>query len=79
MRYKPRSIAALEIALGGLPDSMLVEVDRGIGVSAKTVGELRKVAAWPENLVIARPQDRHPESAIKVTRASVTTRLAPKP
>jgi hypothetical protein len=79
MRYKPRNIAALQIALGGLPDSTQVEVDREIGVSAKTVGELRKVAAWPENLVITRPQDGHPESAIKVTRPSVTTRLAPKP
>jgi hypothetical protein len=79
MRYKPRNIAALQIALGGLPDSTQVEVDREIGVSAKTVGELRKVAAWPENLVITRPQDGHPDSAIKVTRPSVTTRLAPKP
>ena len=79
MRYKPRSIAALQIALGGLPDSMQVEADRGIGVSAKTVGELRKVAAWPENLAITTPQERHPGSAIKVTRVNVTTRLAPKP
>ena len=42
MRYKPRSIAALQIALGGLPDRMKVETDRDIGVSAKTVRELRK-------------------------------------
>jgi hypothetical protein len=59
MRYKPRSVAALQIALGGLPDTMQVETDRDIGVSAKTVGELRKVAAWPENLVITTPQERH--------------------
>jgi hypothetical protein len=43
MRYKPKSIAALHIALGGLPDKMRVEVDRSIGVSARTIGELRKV------------------------------------
>jgi hypothetical protein len=55
MRYKPKSTAALHIALGGLPDKMRVEVDRGIGVSAKTVGELRKVEEWPENLVITTP------------------------
>jgi hypothetical protein len=66
MRYKPKSIAALQVALGGLPDAMHVEADRGIGVSAKTVGELRKVAAWPDNLVITTPQARYPESAIKV-------------
>ena len=41
MRYKPKSIAALQMALGGLPDAMHVEADRGIGVSAKTVGSGR--------------------------------------
>ncbi len=79
MRYKPKSIAGLQVALGGLPASMHVEADRDIGLSAKTVGELRKVTAWPENLVITTPQERDRDSAIKVARASVTTRLAPKP
>ena len=63
MRYKPKSTAALQIALGGLPDKMRVEVDRNIGVSAKTVGQLRKVTAWPENLVITTPEERRPEKA----------------
>ena len=40
MRYKAKSIAALQLALGSLPDKMRVEVDPGIEVSAKTVGEL---------------------------------------
>ena len=52
MRYKPKSIAALHIALGGLADKMRVEVDPNSGVSAKTIGELRKLKAWPDNLVI---------------------------
>jgi hypothetical protein len=34
MRYKPKSIAALHIALGGLPVKMRVEVDTDIAVSA---------------------------------------------
>jgi hypothetical protein len=79
MRYKPRSIAALQVALGGLPARMQVEVDRDVGVSAKTVGELRKVTVWPENLVIATPQDRRPESAIRVSKARAAKRLWPKP
>jgi hypothetical protein len=79
MRYKPKSIAALHVALGGLPDRMRVEADPGIGVSAKTVGELRKVTTWPENLVITTPQERHPESAVKLSKASVATRVSPKP
>jgi hypothetical protein len=77
MRYKPKSIAALHIALGGLPAQMQVEVDRSIRVSAKTVGELRKVAAWPEILVTTTPQAR--EGVVIVSKASVATRVSPKP
>jgi hypothetical protein len=77
MRYKPKSIAALHIALGGLADKMRVEVDRSIGVSGKTVGELRKVTAWPENLAITAPQAR-PEGVVTVSKAGVATRVSPK-
>jgi hypothetical protein len=73
VRYKPKSIAALHIALGGLPDKMRVEVDRVVRVSAKTVGELRKVTEWPENLVITTPQERYPESAVKISKAGIAT------
>src|ERR1700746_1953580 len=73
-RYKCKSIAALDIALGGLPAKMHVEADVGTGVSAKTVGELRKVTTWSENLVITTPQERHPESGVKISKASVATR-----
>ena len=79
MRYKPKTVAALQIALGGLPDAMQVQADRDLGVSAKTVGELRSVTAWPENLVITTPQERYPESVIRVTRVSIATRVSPKP
>jgi hypothetical protein len=78
MRFKPRNTAALHVALGGLPDKMRVEVDPDIQVSAKTVGELRKVKAWPENLAITTPQERHPESAVRVNKANVATRVSPK-
>ena len=78
-RYKCKSIVALDIALGGLPAKMRVEADVGSGVSAKTVGELRKVTTWSENLVITTPQERHLESAVKISKASVATRTSPKP
>jgi hypothetical protein len=78
MRYKPRSIAALQLALGGLPERMRVEVDADIEISAKSVGELRKVTAWPENLAIATPQDRHRESTVRVSKANVATRTSRK-
>jgi hypothetical protein len=73
MRYKPKNIAALHIALGGLPDRMRVETERGLGVSAKSVGDLRKLTTWPENLVITTPQERHPESVVKISKAGIAT------
>jgi hypothetical protein len=79
MRYKTKSVAALQTVLGGWPDRMRVEVDPDIGVSAKTVGELRKVTAWPENLAITTPPEPDPESTIRVSKASVATRFSPKP
>ena len=78
MHYKPKSIGALHIALGGLPGHMRIEVDPGIAVSAKTLGELRKVTSWPENLVITTPQEHYPESVVKVSKASVATHYPPR-
>ena len=47
MRYKANSVAALQLALGSLPDEMQVEVDSEIEVSAKTVGDLEHgVRIW---------------------------------
>jgi hypothetical protein len=79
MRFKPKSTAALHIALGGLPDKMGVELDSDVGVSVKTVGELRKVTAWPDNLVITTPQERYPESVVRISKATAATRVVPKP
>jgi hypothetical protein len=79
MHYKPKSVAALHIALAGLPARMRVEVDPDVRVSAKTVGELRNVTAWPDNYVVATPQQRDLEHAVKVSKASHATRVSPKP
>jgi hypothetical protein len=78
MRYKPKNVAALHLALGGLPDRMRVNADPKIGVSARTVGELRKTATWPENLALTTPLDRNPESAVMVSKV-VPKRATPKP
>jgi hypothetical protein len=78
MKYRPKSIAALQIALGGLPDKMRVQADPGIRVSAKTVSELRKATSWPENLVITTPQEHYPESVVRVSKASVATHYPPR-
>jgi len=77
MRYKVKSVAALDVVLGDLPNRTRVEVDPGIAVSAKTVGELRNVTAWPENLAIITPHNQL-EGVVKVSKASVATRVSPK-
>jgi hypothetical protein len=79
MRFKPKTRAALDIALGGLPTQMRVEVDAGIELSATTVGELRKVMAWPEHLAVTTPLGVDADSVVKVSKASVATRVTPKP
>ena len=71
MRYKAKDVAALQTLLGSWPDRMQVDVDPDIGVSVKTVGELRKVTAWPENLAIRTPPELVPGSTIKVSKANV--------
>ena len=63
MRYKTKSIAALQLALGSLPDKMRVEVDPDIEVSAKTVGELA------ENLAVTTPQHRNADSFVSMSKA----------
>lgn len=79
MRYKAKNLAALQLVLGGLPASMQVEADQDVDLPAKTVGELRRVTTWSENLVITTPQIRDAESTVKVGRASGGKRLTPKP
>jgi hypothetical protein len=79
MRYKPKSTAALQIVLGGLPDKMRVEVEPGIGITAKTVGELRRASTWSGNLAIATPRQLDAHSTVKVGRANAATRVTPKP
>ena len=79
MRYKPKGVPALQMILGGLPDTMRVEIDNNIGVSAKTVGELRKLTAWSGNLAVTTPDAVYPESTVKVGKASGPKRVSPKP
>jgi len=61
-----------------LPAQMRVELESGIEVRAKTIGDLRKVTVWPDNLAITTPQERYPESAVRVSKVSVATRTSPK-
>jgi len=79
MRFRVKNVAALDIALGGLPSRMRVAVDPDVDVSATTVGQLRKIAAWPENLAIITPREGQPKSAVRVSKANSAARTSPKP
>ena len=78
MRYRPKNIAALHVALGGLPEKMRVDVEADLGALPKTVGELRKLTSWPENVVVTTPQERHSDTTVRVSRASAPTRVSRK-
>jgi hypothetical protein len=79
MLFKPKNVAALHVALAGLPDEMRVEADPDIEAPARTVGELRNVPSWPENFVVATPPQTYPGSIVKVSKASHAARVTPKP
>ncbi len=79
MHYKPKSTTALHVALGGLPPNMRVDVDPDIGVRATTVSELRKLAVWPDNLVVTTPPDCDRALGVRVSRHHHATRTGPKP
>ena len=78
MRYKPKSIAALHVALGGLPDKI---AGRGgprhptVSKDCRRTSEDDRVA---QNLAVTTPQQRDPNSAVKVSKANVATCTAPK-
>ena len=58
-----------------LPNGLRAEEDRDFGVSAKTVGEVRKATTWPGNL--RQRQETNRESAVKVSRANGSGRVSP--
>ena len=79
MHYKPKSVAALQIALGGLPERMRVESEPDTHLSAKTVGQLRKLDTWPDNLVLTVPEQHQAAGCVRVGKANTKGRTSPKP
>jgi hypothetical protein len=72
MRYVPRSLGDLHSVLNRrLPDEMPVDASEETGISAKSVGELRRLSSWPGGLVVETPSDpSRPESIVKISMAS---------
>jgi hypothetical protein len=69
MQYKPKSLGALHIALGGLPGNMRIEVEPGVAVSAK----LSASSEGDSNAARTRFRKR-----AKVSKASVATHYPPR-
>jgi len=78
MRCRVKNKAALELVLGDLPDRTPVEVDPPIKLSAKTVGELRKVPALPEVVVVTTPRQGYAERPVVISKPTGATRTSPK-
>ena len=76
MRYKVKSIAALQLALGGLPNEMAVEVDADVALSAKTVGERtpRRLAA--ANAALVRSEITLASCSATAAKMCTVSRLA---
>jgi hypothetical protein len=78
MLYRPRNITALQIALGSLPGNMRVEVEAEIPISAKSVDDLRRLEAWPENLALAIPATLAAGGVVRVEHVHHASRTSPK-
>jgi hypothetical protein len=78
MLYKPKNVAAMQIALGSLPGKMRVEVEPEIKVSAKCVDELRGLQTWPDNLAVMVPQALSADSTVRVSSVHHASRTSPK-
>ena len=78
MLYRPKNIAALQIALGNLPGKMRVEIEANIPITAKSVDDLRHLQAWPENVALAIPAHVTADGVVRVENVHHASRTSPK-
>ena len=71
MRYSANTIEEMQKLLLGYRDSMRVEIESGVAVTAKTVADLRALPTWPDGLVLDIHVDLDPRlSVVRVEWAS---------
>ena len=73
MRCKPRSVAALQVALGGLPDSMHVEADKDLGVSAPVLVHLLRADLEDETDALHVDSSGQPGGRARVDRRTTSS------
>jgi hypothetical protein len=71
VRHPANTIEDMRKVLLGYRDSMRVEIESSVVVTAKTVADLRALSTWPESLVLDIQVDLDPRlSVVRVERAS---------
>jgi len=71
VRHPANTIEDMKKILFGYRDNMRVEIESGIGVTAKTVADLRTLPTWSDGLVLDINVDLDPRlSVVRVERAS---------
>jgi divalent metal cation (Fe/Co/Zn/Cd) transporter len=71
VRHPANTIEDMKKLLLGYRDNMRVEIESAVAVTAKTVADLRALAAWPDGLVLDIHVDLDPRlSVVRVERAS---------
>ena len=71
VRHPVNTIEDMKKLLLGYRDNMGVEIESGVGVTAKTVADPRALATWPNGLVLDIHVDLDPRlSVVRVKRAS---------
>ena len=69
--YQPETATVLRALIRDLPDEMEIAAIGDTGLTARTVGELRRLKAWPKELVILPPRfAERPESTLKIERVA---------
>jgi hypothetical protein len=58
---------------------MRVESEPDTHLSAKTVGQLRKLDTWPDNLALTVPEQYQATGCVKVGKANTKGRVSPEP
>jgi hypothetical protein len=71
VRHRANTIEDMQKLLIGYRDNMRVEIESGVGITAKTVADLRALPTWPDGLVLDIHVDLDPRlSVVRVERAS---------
>lgn len=78
MLYRPRNVAALQIALGRLPGKMRVEIEADIPIRASCVDDLRHLDAWPDKAALAIPGRANSDGVVRVENIHHASRTSPK-